>query len=61
MNLLIQSLPLKIIEGKVNLSSIHSNLKPVFSLNNSSNKFFMLFLLTGNKSLKLLLSVISTL
>ena len=28
-NLLIQSLPLKIIEGKVNLSSIHTNFAPI--------------------------------
>ena len=36
-------------------------LKPLFSLNNSSNKFFMLFLLTDNESLKLLLLITSTL
>ena len=36
-------------------------LKPLFSLNNSSNKFFMLFLLTGNELLKRLLLIISTL
>ena len=36
-------------------------LKPLFSLNNSSNKFFMLFLITDNKSLKFLLLIISTL
>ena len=28
-NLLIQSLPLKITEGKVNLSSIHTNFAPI--------------------------------
>ena len=28
-NLLIQSLPLKIIESKVNLSSIHTNVAPI--------------------------------
>ena len=36
-------------------------LKPLFSLNNSSNKFFMLFLLTDNESLKYLLLIISIL
>ena len=36
-------------------------LKPLFSLNNSSNKFFMTFLLTDNESLKFLLLIISTL
>ena len=36
-------------------------LKPLFSLNNSSNKFLMLFLLTDNESLKFLLLIISTL
>ena len=36
-------------------------LKPLFSLDNSSNKFFMLFLLTDNESLKFLLLIISTL
>ena len=35
-------------------------LKSFFSLNNSSNKFFMLFLLTDNESLKLSLLIIST-
>ena len=28
-NLLIQSLPLKLIEGKVNISSMHSNFAPI--------------------------------
>ena len=36
-------------------------LKPLLSLNKLSNKFFMLFLLTENESLKLLLLIISTL
>ena len=36
-------------------------LKPLFYLNNSSNKFFILFLLTDNESLKSLLLIISTL
>ena len=36
-------------------------LKPLFSLNNSSNNFFMLFLLTDNESLKFLLLIFSSL
>ena len=36
-------------------------LKPRFSLNNSSNKFLMFFLVADNESLKFLLLIISTL